>query len=176
MMYLHKNKNRTNKQTMGEVEIREIRPDDNREVARLIRRVLEEMGVPKVGTAYADKALEDMYTEYDVPGATYFVVEEKGQIIGGSGIAKLQDFQGPVCELQKMYFLDRARGRGIGSKMIGICMDRAREYGFEQCYLETMPDMESAQILYKRNGFEPITAPMGNTGHFSCPVWMLKQL
>lgn len=176
MMYLHKNKNRTIKQTMGEVEIREIRPDDNREVARLIRRVLEEMGVPKVGTAYADKALEDMYAEYDVPGATYFVVEEKGQIIGGSGIAKLQDFQGPVCELQKMYFLERARGRGIGSKMIGICMDRAREYGFEQCYLETMPNMESAQILYKRNGFEPITAPMGNTGHFSCPVWMLKQL
>ena len=60
--------------------------------------------------------------------------------------------------------------------MIKICLDRAREFGFEKCYLETMPYMKAAQKLYEKKGFEYIDAPLGDTGHYSCPVWMLKQL
>lgn len=161
---------------MGNAKIREIKPEDNGQVAKVIRKVLEDMGVPKVGTAYADKALDDMYAEYDVPNATYFVVEHDGKIIGCAGIAQLQNFEGNVCELQKMYFLEEARGKGIGSEMMQVCLQRAKEFGFDECYLETMPYMEAAQKLYKKNGFEYIDAPLGNTGHYSCPVWMLKKL
>ena len=156
--------------------IREIKKEDNANVARVVRKVLVDLGVPKVGTAYADKALDHMYENYDRPKATYFVVEEEGQIIGCAGVAQLDNYEGNVCELQKMYFLEEARGRGLGRKMIDICLDRAKEYGFEKCYLETMPYMKDAQMLYKKSGFEYIDAPMGDTGHFSCPVWMLKSL
>ncbi len=156
--------------------IREIRPEDNVNVAIAIRQVLIDIGVPKVGTAYADKALDFMYEHYDVPKATYFVVEDQGEIIGCAGIAKLDNFEGNVCELQKMYFLEKARGRGLGGKMMETCLDKAKEYGFEKCYLETMPYMKAAQKLYVKSGFEYIDKPMGDTGHFSCPVWMLKSL
>ncbi len=156
--------------------IREIEPKDNEEIASMIRKVLLEMGVPKVGTAYADKALDRMFENYDRPKATYFVVEDKGRLIGSAGVAQLANYEGNVCELQKMYFLGEARGRGLGSAMMGICLDRARQFGFEKCYLETMPYMKDAQKLYIKSGFEYIDAPMGDTGHFSCPVWMLKQL
>lgn len=161
---------------MQEVVIREIRPTDNEEVARVVREVLVEMGVPKVGTAYADAALDRMYETYDVPRAAYFVIDDGGKIIGCAGVAQLENYDGNVCELQKMYFLKAARGRGLGAKMMETCLERAREFGFEKCYLETMPYMEDAQKLYKRSGFEYIDAPMGNTGHYSCPVWMLKTL
>ena len=60
---------------MGDTVIREITPEDNAQVAQVIRKVFEDMGVPKVGTAYADKALDDMYSNYNVPKAAYFVVE-----------------------------------------------------------------------------------------------------
>lgn len=161
---------------MGEGIIREITPDDNVQVAQVIRKVLLEMGVPKVGSAYADKTLDDMYSAYNMSKATYFVVEDNGQIIGCAGIAQLDNYEGNVCELQKMYLLEETRGRGLGSKMITICLEKAKSYGFEHCYLETMPYMKAAQKLYKKNGFEYIDAPMGNTGHYSCPVWMLKKL
>ncbi|ASV31959.1 GNAT family N-acetyltransferase [Maribacter cobaltidurans] len=161
---------------MKEVRIREINPGDNEEVARVVREVLVEMGVPKVGTAYADKALDYMYEKYDVPKATYFVIDDGGNIIGCAGVAQLENYEGNVCELQKMYFLKEARGRGLGAKMMEVCLDRAREFGYEKCYLETMPYMKDAQKLYKKSGFEYIDAPMGNTGHYSCPVWMLKTL
>ena len=156
--------------------IREIQPKDNENVARVIRKVLEDLGVPKVGTAYADKALDQMFENYDVPRADYFVVEDNGKIIGCAGIAQLENYDGNICELQKMYFLEEARGRGLGIKMINICLDRATEYGYEHCYLETMPYMEDAQKLYLKSGFHYIKEPMGNTGHYSCPVWMLKSL
>lgn len=156
--------------------LREITKDDNANVAQVVRKVLVDLGVPKVGTAYADTALDHMFENYDVPRATYFVVEQEGKIIGCAGVAPLENYDGNCCELQKMYFLEEARGKGLGSKMIKKCLDKAKEYGFEQCYLETMPYMKDAQKLYVKSGFEYIDAPMGNTGHFSCPVWMLKKI
>lgn len=161
---------------MGTAIIREIQKSDNAEVANVIRKVLVDLGVPKVGTAYADTALDHMYENYNVPKATYFVVEDKGVILGCAGVAQLENYEGNVCELQKMYFLEAARGRGLGKQMMEICLQRAKEYQFEGCYLETMPYMKDAQKLYLKSGFEYIDAPMGNTGHFSCPVWMLKSL
>ena len=156
--------------------IREIAAEDNPQVARVIRKVLVDLGVPKVGTAYADKILDTMFEAYNKAKATYFVVEENNNIIGCAGIAQLDNYDGNVCELQKMYFLQEARGRGIGAKMIKVCLDRAVAHGFKKCYLETMPYMKAAQKLYQKNGFKYIDAPMGDTGHYSCPVWMLKEL
>ena len=156
--------------------IREIRKEDNAAVATLIRKVLVELGVPKVGTAYEDTALDKMFENYNVPKAVYFVIDHDGVILGVAGIAQLANYNGSVCELQKMYFLEAARGKGLGTQMMKRCLERARAFEFEKCYIETMPFMHAAQKLYKRSGFEYIDGPMGNTGHYSCPVWMLKSL
>ena len=156
--------------------IREIRAEDNPEIAKLIRSVLIEMGMPKVGTAYADKALDHMFEQYDRPGSVYFLLVEGERIIGSAGIAPLDNYEGNVCELQKMYFLEGARGRGLGSQMMDACLTKAREFGYDKVYIETMPNMKAAQKLYVKSGFEYIDAPMGDTGHYSCQVWMLKKL
>jgi putative acetyltransferase len=156
--------------------IRKIEKKDNPEVAQLIRAVFDELNIPKVGTAYADPYLDLMFEEYKKPKSAYFVVEKKGRIVGVCGVAPLENEAETICELQKMYFLPETRGLGIGSQMMEICLQRARDFGFEKCYLETMPFMHDAQKLYKKAGFEYIGAPMGSTGHVSCPVWMLKEL
>ncbi len=156
--------------------IRKISEKDNAAIAKVIRDVLVEHNVPKVGTAYADASLDFMFEKYNIPDSAYFVVEKDGRIIGGAGIAPLDNGPASTCELQKMYFLAEARGLGIGTQMIEHCMDVARAFGFSQCYLETMPYMKAAQKLYLKNGFEYLDAPLGDTGHYECPVWMLKLL
>ncbi|HRV56357.1 MAG TPA: GNAT family N-acetyltransferase, partial [Mangrovimonas sp.] len=140
------------------------------------RSVLIEFGVPKVGTAYEDTALDCMTQTYSKQTSVYYVVVKKGKIIGGAGIAPLDNYDGNVCELQKMYFLPEARGLGLGKLMIETCLDKAREMGFESCYLETLPYMKAATKLYGNMGFDSLEKPMGNTGHYSCNVWMLKKL
>jgi len=162
--------------TNSDYIIREIEPRDNAQMKKIVQSVIVEMGAPKVGTAYEDKALEDLYTVYQKDKAIYFIVEYNGVVLGGGGIAALDNFEGNTCELQKMYFLSEARGKGLGTKMIEKCMKKAKEFGFEQCYLETLPYMTAAQKLYKKNGFSQIDGPMGNTCHYSCDVWMIRKL
>lgn len=156
--------------------IRQIQKSDNAEIAALIRKVLIEFNVPKVGTAYADPQLDEMFETYDVPNAIYFVIEEEGRLIGGAGVSPLPAAEESVCELQKMYFLPETRGKGIGALMMEECLRSAKNFGYKKCYLETMPYMTAAQNLYKKSGFDYLCSPMGNTGHSACPVWMIKEL
>jgi putative acetyltransferase len=161
---------------MSDIRIREIHQKDNEQIAAVIREVFISDNYPKTGTAFADKQLDFMFETYDKPKAVYFVVEESGKIIGGAGVSQLDNATENVCELQKMYFLQEARGKGIGFQMIQKCLEAATQLGFEKCYLETLPEMVTAQHLYKKSGFEYLCEPMGNTGHTTCPVWMLKNL
>lgn len=162
--------------TPSDFIIRDIKPDDNKQIAKVIRDVLIEVGAPKVGTAYEDKATDEMFETYQKEKTSYFVIEYQNKIVGGVGFADLDTFNGEICELQKMYFLPITRGKGLGSKIIEFCLLKAKEQGYKKCYLETMPYMNAARGLYKKNGFTNLDKPMGNTGHYSCNVWMLKDL
>ena len=156
--------------------IRKIQSEDNKQIANVIRQVFISDDYPKTGTAFADKQLDFMFETYDKVKSIYFVVEIDGKIVGGAGVSQLDNSEENICELQKMYFLQEARGKGIGFEMIQKCLTKAKEFGYEKCYLETLPEMLAAQSLYKKVGFEYLCEPMGGTGHTSCPVWMIKEL
>ena len=109
---------------MNTIIIRPIQPEDNTQIAAVIRQVFIDDDFPKTGTAFADAQLDFMFETYDKPKAIYFVVETEGKIIGGAGISQLENSKENICELQKMYFLQEARGKGIGFKMIEKCLEK----------------------------------------------------
>ena len=156
--------------------IREIQQKDNESIAKVIRAIFHELNAPKVGTAYADPILDTLYEVYQAPRSVYYVVEHDGKVVGGCGVAPLENGDDSVCELQKMYFAPEIRGTGYAEKIIEKCLEFAKTQSFEICYLETLSFMTTAQKLYQRIGFENICGPMGNTGHSSCEVWMTKKL
>lgn len=158
------------------MRIRPIKASDNLPLAVALRSVLIEMGIPKKGTAYEDKELDTMFEAYMDTRAIYYVVFDGESIFGGAGIAPLKGEDSSVCELQKMYFTQEARGKGLGYTMINKCLEFVHSKDFELCYIETMSNMETAQKLYRKVGFEYIDYPMGNTGHYSCPIWMTKKI
>ena len=158
------------------MKVRPICASDNKPLSQVLRTVLLEMGVPKIGTAYADPELDKLFETYQNENMHYYVLEHKQKLLGGAGIAPLPAAHKFICEIQKMYFLPEARGKGWGTEMMNVCLQFAKSRQFKQCYIETMPNMKEAQALYQRFGFEYLEAPLGNTGHFSCSVWMLKQL
>lgn len=161
---------------MATISIRPIEPQDNPFVEALIKSVFDELNLPKKGTAYEDTSLKTMFENYHLENTIYFILEKDRKIIGGAGIAALENADKTICELQKMYFLSEARGLGFGMKMMQLCLEKAAAFGFESCYLETLPEMKDAQKLYLKSGFEYLEKPLGITGHTSCPVWMLKKL
>lgn len=162
--------------TIEDFIIREIKPTDNLDLATVIRKVILEMGAPKIGTAYQDTTTDQMFETYQAKDRSYFVIEHQNKVVGGAGIAQLEHCTEVICELQKMYFLPIARGLGLGNTLINKCLQQAALFGFKACYLETMPYMKAATKLYLKNGFTPLDKPIGNTGHDSCSVWMLKNI
>lgn len=158
------------------MKIREIQQEDNRAVGEMIRSVLTELAVPQEGTAFADRSLNAMFEAYSENGSKYFVVEKAGRIMGGSGISPLSGSKNHICELQKMYFLPEIRGCGAGSRMIEHCLAYAVRSGYKSCYLETLAAMTAAQRLYVKKGFRYLDGPLGNTGHYTCDIWMIKEL
>ena len=156
--------------------IRPINESDNKHISVILREVLIEMDIPRIGSAYEDPEINNMYESYQSKRSIYFVVEENNKILGGAGINQLKNGDINICELQKMYFHKSIRGRGIGDKMIELCLNFAVKSNYKKCYIETMPNMVDAQKLYIKKGFEYIDNPLGNTGHKACPIWMLENL
>ena len=137
---------------------------------------MPEFGAVGSGFAINDPEVDWMSSAYSQPRCAYFVVEQDGVVVGGAGVAPLTGGDADTCELRKMYFLPQARGRGAGAAMMQRCLQAAHDFGFKQCYLETLGGMDAAMKLYERSGFRRIAAPMGDTGHGSCNTFYLRAL
>lgn len=156
--------------------LREIQQRDNQALELIIKAIFPEFKLPLVGTAYEDKETLNMFESYQGEKEVYYVVEVDGEILGGGGIKPLKGFENEICELQKVYFTPKSRGNGYGKLVFNKCMKAAKELGYKQCYLESASQMNVAINIYEKNGFKHLDKPFGNTGHFSCGVWMIKKL
>lgn len=156
--------------------IRKIEPFDNAKIEQIIKSSILEFGLPMKGTAYEDADTKNMYESYQEEKEVYFILERNGEVVGGGGIKTLLDNNDHICELQKMYFVPEIRGKGYGKLLIDKCIDTAIEFGYKQCYLESAIELKTAIHLYQKNKFEHLDGPLGGTGHYSCSVWMIKDL
>jgi putative acetyltransferase len=157
--------------------IRPIEPKDNAALATIIRTELEEFNANKPGTVYFDASTDDLYNLFqNHDKAKYFLAEHNGEILGGAGIYPTEGLPEGMCELVKMYLKKSARGKGLGKFLIDKCLQTAKEEGFSQVYIETMPELSKAVSVYEKFGFTYLTGPKGNSGHSGCTFWMLKNL
>jgi len=105
------------------------------------------------------------------------VLERDGKVLGGCGVAPLTGGDPGVCELRKMYFLKEARGAGAGAAMMTRCLDAARQLGFKQCYLETLPrDGRGDGACMSAAASAGSMDRMGATGHGGCNAFYLLDL
>ena len=160
--------------------LRPITAADDAATEHAIRTVLIEFGANRPGFAWADPELGRLSTVYHAaakPPAEYWVVDVPGHgVVGGGGYAHLGGGELGLCELQKMYLLPCARGLGAGRALIQQCLSAAAASGYTRMYLETLKSMTAAQALYCSEGFEPLPAPLGATGHGGCDCWFARAL
>ena len=158
------------------MEIRTILPADNESLAKIIRSALVEFGANHLGTVYYDPSTDTLYELFRREQSAYFVAVLDGKIIGGGGIFPNEGLPDKTCELVKMYLIPEARGKGFGRLIIDHCIECAKEFGFKMVYIESMPELSKALRIYERCGFEYLSAPLGNSGHFGCELWMAKKI
>ncbi|TYC17935.1 GNAT family N-acetyltransferase [Bizionia gelidisalsuginis] len=158
------------------IVIREIEVKDNAEMEAVIRDCFIEYKLPLEGTAYADKETTMMFESYQNARSVYYVIEQNGVVLGGGGIKALPNYETEVCEIQKMYFAPEIRGKGYGKLLFEQCLKAAVDNHFKQIYIETVSSLEAAIHIYEIYNFKHLKVPYGDTGHYSCDIWLLKDL
>jgi putative acetyltransferase len=156
--------------------IREILKDDNQTLAHIIRTSLKSFGLDRPGTVYTDPTTDALFELFQTRGSVYFVATEQGSILGGCGIYPTKGLPDGHAELVKLYLSEEARGKGLGKALMEHSLNWARTVGYTHIYLETFNELNSAVGLYYKLGFKDLAAPMGDSGHHACEVWMLKTL
>ena len=159
------------------VIIREIEQSDNKSIADLIREVFREFKIEhQPGTVYHDPTTDHLFELFDRSDSIYWIAEENKEILGGCGIYPTEGLEEGCAELVKFYVKAESRGKGTGLVLLQKCIDSARKLGYRKLYLETLPELSRAVGMYERAGFKHIPNRMGDSGHFSCYIWMLLEI
>ncbi|MCI9595530.1 MAG: GNAT family N-acetyltransferase [Lachnospiraceae bacterium] len=142
-------------------KVRPIMESDDSLIAEIIRANLEKFHLDIPGTVYFDPELDHLSAFYRAKPEKrgYFIaLDDKGQVIGGVGIAEFCGFD-CCAELQKIYLTDTAKGKGMGKYLMQLAEDFARNIGYQRLYLETHTNLETAIRMYEKNGFRQIDKP-----------------
>ena len=90
---------------MSTFSIRAIASKDNKDIAKVIRTVLEEHGMNKPGTVYTDPTTDQLFELFQAPRSAYFIVTNEHKIMGGCGVYPTDGLPEGCAELVKLYLL-----------------------------------------------------------------------
>jgi len=128
------------------MRIRKYRDEDRKKVIKMIEEVLIELFGHHVIKKWED------FGDY----AIFYVVEDKGKIIGSIG---LRDDGNGIGKLKRMYLYKEYRGKGLGQKLFDKLLNFAIKNKFKKIRLTTEIRLKSSIRFYKKNGFKEIKYP-----------------
>ena len=137
---------------------------------------MEEHGIDRPGSVYTDPTTDALFELFQTPNSAYFIAEENETILGGCGYYPTPNLPEGHAELVKLYISASARGQRLGNRLMQYVSDEALKAGYSNLYLESMPELTHALTLYKDLGYERLNQPLGNSGHYACNIWMVKEL
>lgn len=159
------------------ITIRPIQKEDNKILADTIRSCFHDFEVKNTnGTVYVDPTTDDLYALFQTPKSFLWVAKLEGEIVGCCGIFPTENLPEGCTELVKFYIGKKVRGKGIGRMLLEKTINSAKELGYQQIYLESIPEFSTAVSIYEKQGFQYLESPLGNSGHDGCNLWMLKTI
>ena len=98
-----------------------------------------------------ERQLEELLVHFNPPAGECLLAEVDGV---PAGILMLKPKDAEVCEMNRMYVREFARGRGVARALCLHLMDRARDLGYRTMILSTLNRHYEALPLYRSLGFE----------------------
>ncbi len=104
-----------------------------------------------------EQELAQLPGKYAPPAGRLFLATVDGE---PAGCAALRPATGGRGEMKRLYVRESARGLGLGRTLALRIIESAREAGYREVCLDTLPTMRAAQALYEALGFRDV-APYG---------------
>ena len=133
-------------------QLRDASPSDGSAIRSIVGSVLHEYRL-RADPADTDADLQDVKASYvDRGGVFRVLIDETGAVVGCGGLYPLTNGE---VEIRKMYFLQSARGKGYGRRLLGELLSEAKARGHRRVVLETASQLKEAIALYRSAGFQP---------------------
>jgi putative acetyltransferase len=136
--------------------IRSWQPDDRQAAADVIKNALAEYGLGwEPDGADRDVLLVEEY--YLTQGGEFWVIEDRGEIVGTSAYYPYPHRGEKAVEIRKMYLSHQARGQGLGKYLLEELERSILAHGYHEIWIETASVLAAAVKLYEANGYQPAT-------------------
>lgn len=158
------------------MKIRQVIKTDNPGLAKMIRQVFIEHEAPKKGTVFSDPTTDALFELFQKDKSILYVAENSDKVLGCCGIYPTPGLPDKCVELVKFYLPKELRNKGIGRILMERSIAAAKQYGYTQLYIESLPEFSKAVKMYQKQGFRELAQPLGESGHTGCNIWMIKNL
>jgi ribosomal protein S18 acetylase RimI-like enzyme len=100
-----------------------------------------------------DREYRELPGEYAPPAGALLIALSHEE---PAGMVALRGRGAGRCEMKRLWVRPSARGLGVGRALVDRVLVEARERGYREIVLDTLPVMGDAQRLYERAGFHDV--------------------
>ncbi len=100
-----------------------------------------------------DDEVEHLENKYGLPWGRLYVAYYENQVAGCIALRKLNDKE---CEMKRLYVIPEFRNKGIAKTLVEKIVSDAKEIGYSNMLLDTLPFLQTAIKMYKKMGFYEI--------------------
>jgi DNA-binding MarR family transcriptional regulator/GNAT superfamily N-acetyltransferase len=111
----------------------------------------QEYGWNEEFEAYVAEIVANFIRNYDPDREHCWIAERDGEIVGSVFLVKQSKF---TARLRLLWVEPKARGLGIGSRLVGECIRFAQRTGYRTITLWTNNVLHAARHIYKKAGFD----------------------
>jgi DNA-binding MarR family transcriptional regulator/GNAT superfamily N-acetyltransferase len=154
-----------------------LRPHEPGDIGWIIHRhgvvYSEEYGFDETFEALVAEILVQFIRKHDPKRERIWIAEQDGQRIGSVMIVEAGD---QVAQFRLLFVEPKARGKGIGKRLINECINFSKRNRYRKIKLWTQSNLLEARHLYAKAGFDLVEeSPHKSFGHdLIAEIWELS--
>jgi DNA-binding MarR family transcriptional regulator/GNAT superfamily N-acetyltransferase len=154
-----------------------LRPHQPGDMGWVVKRhgelYAQEYGYDEQFEALVASIVAQFIQHYDPKGERCWMAEREGENVGCVFLVRQSRY---VAKLRLLLVDPKARGFGIGSRLVNECVAFARRAGYRTMTLWTQSDLHAARRIYRHAGFTVVEKkPHHSFGHdLVAETWQLK--